>query len=349
MTIETIIKRESKAKKSTSFNFDQVLIKLGGGIVAITGQSKSELGDTFDLYQAQTTKAKLFKWFCLRSSFVRKMRLIKNFKGHLLEDIYSEILRVLGWTQITSIGGLIGNGKGDDRKYIFYVRNAEEKVILKLGLTRATQLSIEHEYDTVSNISKYSKSTFPIMLGLIKTEAYSFYLSEYLPSKGVDFNKVPIYEILEKLVIDEKVKLSKILEEQVTIGSLSDSNEVLVNRVIEHGDLAPWNMRFTAANGYKLIDLESSKSSGLPLADWVHWYVQYYKLVENYGPQKIIQELNDEQKTLQYSHYLEVLGINPNISNQLIKLIIGHREQENIDPKDFLSKHKFLLDSNEEV
>ena len=340
MTLETIIEKKSKAKNSNTYYFDHAVVKLGGGLVAVTKRQKNELEETFDLYQPQTLQARILKFLCLKVPFALKMREVSCLKGFLIEEFNNSLLETLGWSSISSIGGLIGNGDGNDRKYIFQVSNSETKVILKLGLTKNTKLNIENEYEMMDTISKQSPEIFPALFGLVRKPNYSFHLSEYLPSKRINFHNVPIYAILNMLVTKESIMLSKSLENTDFDSSGNDLDDIRINRVIEHGDLAPWNMRYTTSGGYKLIDLESSKPTGMPLADWVHWYVQYYKLVKNYKAEKIATELRKQQRDSDFSEYLKAIGLDQCQATKLILLIIDNREKKGTDPKDFLSRYK---------
>jgi len=251
--------------------------------------------NSFRLYNPFSKKAKF-----LKSSVFKILPFIRPFlkrkkRGDLIEFLENEFKKTL----ISSV--YIAT---DNNKVVLQLQNKEILGYVKVPLNKEGEKNIINEikaYEVLSNkeVIKYKFLTVSYKnkkcLFIENIEGQSGFIS-------IDLD----FEFLKKLKRNKKYILNK---HPRIKGLLENSEEWIKNLILqiinnskneyelvyEHGDFAPWNIKFKE-NKFYIFDFEYFVEDGIEYFDFIKYYYQYLKLLENKQIDEIYKFLNKKFK-----------------------------------------------------
>ncbi len=83
----------------------------------------------------------------------------------------------------------------------------------------------------------------------------------------------------------------------------------LIHPAIQHGDLAPWNIRVSPAGAWVVLDWERGELDGIPAWDWFHYVIQPAMLVEHLPTLELVRRVEDLLDSEAFKAYTARAGI----------------------------------------
>lgn len=116
-----------------------------------------------------------------------------------------------------------------------------------------------------------------------------------------------------------------------------------VHPAIQHGDLAPWNIKVSAAGDWTVLDWERGQLDGIPGWDWFHYVIQPGILVERLSTADLVQRIETLLGEEVFAAYAGRAGIN-GCERELLLAYLLHAV-EVIKPSEGLDATRELLEA----
>ena len=121
-------------------------------------------------------------------------------------------------------------------------------------------------------------------------------------------------------------------------GSLSGK---VFQAALQHGDLAPWNIKVSPAGTWTVLDWERGEPAGIPGWDWFHYVIQSAILVARLPTPVLVQRVEGLLGSAAFQHYAERAGIRGCERELLLAYLLNMAEV--IKPSEGLTQTRELL------
>jgi hypothetical protein len=111
--------------------------------------------------------------------------------------------------------------------------------------------------------------------------------------------------------------------------------------VLQHGDLAPWNIKVSPAGAWTVLDWERGELAGIPGWDWFHYVIQSAILVGRLPTSALMQRVEGLLGSEAFQRYAERAGIR-GYERELVLAYLLH-VAEVIKPSEGLAPTRELL------
>ena len=189
--------------------------------------------------------------------------------------------------QLPTLGMLAGNPASDGQRFLLLVFDASQKpqAVAKVGLSERARRLIEQEELFLSSAPSEAAG-MPKLRGVFRSSrlralALNFFegdsprrqhnkalaqlLTSWLdPENTIGLWETRAWEDLEKVAASDPIF-------EILAGALRERS---LHPSIQHGDLAPWNIKVSPAGVWTVLDWERGQLAGLPAWDWFHYVLQ---------------------------------------------------------------------------
>ena len=112
---------------------------------------------------------------------------------------------------------------------------------------------------------------------------------------------------------------------------------------LQHGDLAPWNIKVSPAGAWTVLDWERGELAGIPGWDWFHYIIQSAILVGRLPTAVLVQRVEGLLGSAAFQRYAERAGIRGCERELLLAYLLNMAEV--IKPSEGLAETRELLQS----
>lgn len=220
------------------------------------------------------------------------------------------------------------------QKAIAFIFSDEHKLpvkVIKLPLTKGSQQSIKNEACILDQVQKLNPSIISgtseqvtergaFSQNYFSGKSYSLNMDnaliELLTSLQVSSKEFSVFNMINDLLvsISKHSFISDSTKKILTLKLTSKLNNEHLPYVIQHGDLAPWNILYTKSKTC-LIDWEFGCLDGMPLFD----IFNFFFTVQYLFPNKSL-DFHSSQNSKLNIRYLRTLGIDPSM-HEVLKII----------------------------
>lgn len=186
---------------------------------------------------------------------------------------------------------LLGNPTQEARRLIVLTKGSAP-MVLKIGMGEPATSLVRQEANFISNEGEKAAEIPPLKFRSHGENWECFGIPYFEPG---DATLKQICKILDRWWSGEIVSMKdlsswSLLEESTNpyAPMLREScAELKLKPARLHGDLAPWNIRFSEENHLMMIDWEAGQNCDVPCWDLVHFLYQQYMLVERLEPEEV--------------------------------------------------------------
>jgi len=281
---------------------------------------------TLDLYPAQTGRARaarsLLRWF-LRASLPLGAERVSVAAS--ATDSFVHFLSSLAGTPtngLPALGILAGNPASEGQRLLLLVFDTRQQpvAVVKAGISTQAQSLIEKEASFLKAVPA-STMAVPRLRATFESPRLRALALDFFPGDSPrSQDEAALPTLLESwLDLNRKVALSGTpdwarLEQTCSNDSLFS---VLAQRIrgravgsaIQHGDLAPWNIRISPTGRWTALDWERGELNGIPGWDWFHYVIQSAILVERPPTPALVQRVETLLHSPAFSQYAVRAGI----------------------------------------
>jgi len=316
------------------------LLRRGGQPFLLLPRQAKAAAAVFDLYPAQSAKARAIKTLFRQ---LARMGLAVGAESVAVKisprDDFVTFLASVARTPagITPVlGVLAGNPASPGQRFMIMLFNQDEcpVAVVKAGLT-------EKAKELIAKETLFLESAPAGTLGLPRLRAK--FQNNRLSALALDFcagdsprgnPPGPLSKLLSSWVNREKripcseIKSWRALEQAVpkavlAIAGLEKIRGHLVHPVLEHGDLAAWNVKVGEGEQWTVLDWERSQLEGTPGWDWFHYELQNAILVERLSGSDLVEAARGTLETPAFKAYAQLAGIS-GIEQQLMQAYLLH-------------------------
>lgn len=298
---------------------------------------------SLEVYAPQSWFAKVAIKFLRRCLWLRiPVPLLKSFnlrvpKGSLLLNV----LRNSTPDQVSRreplpFALLAGNPKEPKRRFVLlsFDDDHRPRIVMKIGVGRYSSELIERERMFIETFGNRFPC-FPKILDARRDDEFAVFSTNYLRINKLKNNsEIELHSCLSRWLYPEAeaerlgdLSLIQMVREvcggeRVFEVLYNRIKEVLVQPVVYHGDLVPWNIRAeNDSDEWVVIDWERGEETGVPGWDWFHFEVQKAILVDKASAGSIMERIRQLLASELYLDYSKRCGINQ-ISSELFALYL---------------------------
>jgi hypothetical protein len=311
-----------------------------------------------DLYPAQTSRARLAK--CALQTALRLSVPFGSERVRISLAPDAPFPRFLCSTANCSgesfpeFGVLAGNPAADSQRFVILLFNprGQPVAVVKAGVSRYARDLIQREKTFLAAVP-------PKILGLprlhsifesaeVNAFALDFYqggspapndermLPDMLNSWISPERKLALREFPEWAVFEREFQRAK-----VDGAALGQSGDQIVQTAIQHGDLAPWNIKVSPDGRWTVLDWERGRVSGIPGWDWLHYMIQPSILVQKMPIPALENKIEALLASAAFRRYAQKAAI-AGIEKVLVLAYLLH-EAEVVKPAEGLDETRALL------
>ena len=313
---------------------------------------------TLDLYPAQTSRARAVRTLLrclLRVSLPLGMERVSLVLSPA--DQFVKFLSSLTGEPregLPVVGILAGNPMSEGQRLLVLAFDARQQAVavVKAGLSEQAQGLIEREEAFLSAVPADTRgvprlrATFQsprlraLALDFFAGDSPRAHEAEALPSllelwldpkRRIQVSDAPDWARLERACSDDSLFRG-------IAGRLSGKS---FQAALQHGDLAPWNIKVSPAGVWTVLDWERGELTGIPGWDWFHYTIQSAILVERLPTSVLVQRVEGLLGSEAFQRYAERAGIR-GCERELVLAYLLHAA-EVIKPSEGLAPTRELL------
>jgi hypothetical protein len=333
------------------------LLRKNGRPLLLLPKQTAAAAATFELYPAQTAKARLAR---------AGLQLLARFglgPGEKVsvrispEDKFAQFIRAranVDSSLIPTFGVLAGNPATPGQRFLVLAFDGDERPVsaIKTGASAAAR-------ELMHNEIRFLQSAPPKMPGLprvqatIESENLSALALDYYAGASPRGNDAHELGQLLSSWIDSSTRLQvkeipvwQTLERTLSsgeIGGLERIRGASVHPVVQHGDFAPWNIKVSANGTWTVLDWERGQLQGIPGWDWFHYQLQNAILVGGQTGQELVnaaEEVVQAEAFQDYAGKTEIKGF----ERMLLRAYLLHIIHV-VKPAEGLSQARELVQS----
>jgi hypothetical protein len=302
------------------------LLRRRGRPFLLLPRQPSPASATMDLYPAQTSRARAARTllrFALRVSLPLGTERVSLAVSRA--DPFVRFLSSLAGEPkegLPVFGVLAGNPMSEGQRLLVLAFDARQRpvAVIKAGLSEQARGLIEREESFLMAVPADTKGVprlrtafqSPRWRALAldffagdsprphQQEALPPLLESWIdPKRRILVSDAPDWARLEKACSGDPLF-------RLIAGSLSGRT---FQAALQHGDLAPWNIRVSPAGDWTVLDWERGELTGIPGWDWFHYVVQSAILVERLPTSALVQRVEALLGSEAFRRYAERAGI----------------------------------------
>jgi hypothetical protein len=271
--------------------------------------TRGAAGAVLSLYPAQSLPARAAKTvlkclLCARMSWGSQPLEVKV----ATESAFVRFLRSLSPTrEVPLFGVLAGNGANDRQRFLILLFDRERRpvAVVKAGLTAAAQQLVSQEEQFLVGVNARAEAIPPLRDSFQGTHVRAIALDYFAgnsPPATWDHERLATVlsswiDRQRQLTLGETAAWSRLAAAAQAENSGAAKLAGLVGTlaakqipaVIQHGDLAPWNIKVAADGSWTVLDWERGERKGVPAWDWIHYALQPAILVKRRSVTSLIE------------------------------------------------------------
>jgi hypothetical protein len=205
---------------------------------------------------------------------------------------------------LPTLGILAGNPASDGQRFLVLVFDASQTpvAVVKAGLSARAKSLVEAEERFLARVPPNTnaiprlRATFPSER--LRALALDFYAGD--SPRASDEGALPA--LLASWVDSQRTLGLHQAADWVRLEKAASANELFeslarqlsgreVHPAIQHGDLAPWNIKVSPSSTWTVLDWERGELAGIPGWDWFHYVIQPSILVEHLPTEGLVQRV----------------------------------------------------------
>lgn len=335
----------------------RLLRRNGRPFLLLPGQAQPAAA-TLDLYPAQTGRARVAR--TLLRGFLRASLPLGTESVSVAAsatDSFVHFLSSLAGTPTTglpTLGILAGNPASAGQRLLLLVFDAGQQpvAVVKAGLSDQAQGLIEKEASFLKAVPANTMAV-PRLRATFESPRLRALALDFFPGDSPrSQDEAALPPLLESwLSPNRKIPLSDTADwarlEQTCLNSRLFA--VLAQRIrgravglaIQHGDLAPWNIKVSPSGDWTVLDWERGELNGIPGWDWFHYVIQSAILVARLPTPALVQRVETLLRSPAFSQYAARAGI-ADCARELVLAYLVHMV-EVIKPSEGLPPARELL------
>jgi hypothetical protein len=313
---------------------------------------------TMDLYPAQTSRARAAR--TLLRCLLRVSLPLGTEKVSLVAspaDPFVKFLSSLAGEPtegLPILGILAGNPRSEGQRLLVLAFDARQRPVtaLKAGLSEQARGLVEKEAFFLTGVPASTRGVPRLRAAFqsprLRALALDFFagdsprpgqevalpplLESWIdPKRRIQVSDAPDWVRLERACSGDRLF-------QVIAGRLSGK---AFQAALQHGDLAPWNIKVSPAGAWTVLDWERGELTGIPGWDWFHYIIQSAILVGRLPASTLMQRVEDLLGSEAFLRYAERAGIR-GCERDLVLAYLLH-VAEVIQPSEGLAQTRELL------
>jgi hypothetical protein len=313
------------------------LLKKGGRPFLLLPALPRPAAATMDLYPAQTSRARAAGM--LLRCLLRLSLPIGTERVSLTvypEDPFARLLQSLatdttsqrnsagnsGSPSLPTLGMLAGNPGSAGQRFLLLVFDGHQRpvAVVKAGLSEQAKALIGQEESFLTavpaNTMAVPRLRASLQLPRLRALALDFFagdsprphqeaalpplLESWIdPKQRMRVSDAPVWVRLEKACSGDRLF-------RAIAGSLSGK---CFQAALQHGDLAPWNIKVSPTGAWTVLDWERGELAGIPGWDWFHYIIQSAILVGRLPIPVLVQRVEGLLSSAAFQRYAERAGI----------------------------------------
>ncbi len=224
--------------------------------------------------------------------------------------------------QVPALGILAGNPASDGQRFLLLVFDACQRpvAVVKAGLSARARFLVGKEESFLTAVPR-TATCIPRLRakfesGRLRAMALDFFAGDSpRPHHG---GALP--GLLSSWVDPERTIAISASPDWVRLEGAAPPGELFaplagrlrgrtVHPAIQHGDLAPWNIKVSAAGDWTVLDWERGELDGIPGWDWFHYVIQPGILVERLSTTDLVQRIETLLAAESFAAYAGRAGI----------------------------------------
>jgi len=278
------------------------LLRKNGRPLFLLSKRPAVAAATFDLYPAQTAKARLartgLQWlarFGLGPGEKVSVRIST-------EDKFAQFIRAranVDSSLIPTFGVLAGNPATPGQRFLVLAFDGDERPVsvIKTGVSVAARQLIRNEIGFLRSAPSKMPG-LPRVQATIESENLSALALDYYAGASPRGNDAHELGRLLSSWIDstsrmplKEIPVWQTLERALSVGEIGGLERIRgasVHPVVQHGDFTPWNIKISANGTWTVLDWERGQLQGIPGWDWFHYHLQNEILVGGQTGQELV-------------------------------------------------------------
>lgn len=257
-------------------------------------------------------------------------------------------------TGLPTLGVLAGNPASDGQRFLLLVFDASQEpvAVVKAGLSERAKSLIEKEESFLATVPQ-NTSSVPRLRAVFQSPRLRALALDYFAGdspRPCDEGALP--SLLASWVDPRRTLVVSDTPDWARLESAASANKVFavlakqlrsraVHPAIQHGDLAPWNIKVSPAGAWTVLDWERGELAGIPGWDWFHYVIQPAILVERLAAPELIQRVEGLLSSDGFKSYAARAGIT-DCARELVLAYLLHAA-EVIQPSEGLAATRDLL------
>ncbi len=221
-------------------------------------------------------------------------------------------------TDLPVFGGLAGNPGEEGQRLLLLVFEDSRRpaAVVKVGLSARAQVLVQKEQTFLASVGPGVKG-IPKLRGWFEAAHLRAMATDYVPGETPrgDWDDKALSDVLgawiggeQKVLVTDTVMWSRLQPKIEGHKEWSGAVQPLMGRtvrpVIQHGDLAPWNIKVARDGTWTVLDWERGELSGIPAWDWFHYALQPAILVQRRSTALLIETVEALLSSAEFQRYV---------------------------------------------
>jgi len=220
------------------------------------------------------------------------------------------------------LGILAGNPASDGQRFLLLVFGADQRpvAVVKAGLSERAQSLVEKERAFLAAVPA-GTSSVPGLRGAFERPHMRALALDYFAGDSPrprDEGALPALlaswvDARRSFALSDAADWGRLERAASGTGLFARLAGQIRNRVvhpvIQHGDLAPWNIKVSPAGRWIVLDWERGELAGIPTWDWFHYVIQPAILVEHLPTPELVRRVEGLLGSEAFKAYATRAGI----------------------------------------
>jgi hypothetical protein len=312
--LENFWERIFGCSQDRTIHLEMRLLTKNGKPLLLLPRSRRAAAATFDLYPAQTAKARILRKMLRSAVAIGLPGVGQTVRVNVSrQDEFLNFLRSTGslaGEQPPIFGILAGNPASASQRFMILVFDGggNPVAVVKTGTSEEARELIQKEGAFLTSVAG-DKPAVPALRGYFHNQRLDALVLDFYPGDspaereheskpGAGGAIVP--ELLSAWLNPQRslaLKTMKAWEdleraappEDIAAAGCGKIRETFVRACLQHGDFAPWNIKVSPAGVCTVLDWERGEVEGIPGWDWFHYYLQSAILVEKLAGPRLVE------------------------------------------------------------
>ncbi len=205
---------------------------------------------------------------------------------------------------LPTLGILAGNPASDGQRFLLLVFNASQEpvAVVKAGLNERARLLIQEEESFLAMVPPRTSGVPRLRATFQRPDLRALALDYFAGDSPRPRDEGALPVLLASWVDPQRTLVVADTPGWARLESAASASEwfaplagQLRNRAIhpaiQHGDMAPWNIKVSPAGAWTVLDWERGELVGIPGWDWFHYVIQPAILVEHLPAAELVRRV----------------------------------------------------------